>query len=170
MGALEERTMFCALCGSPFFEPAMVRYHDYPPWLADAVLLDHSNGDIFESPAENRGGPFFQLKSSNETVTACEIPRIGNQYPKLRLACHANCIVIAKQAISYSHKLEGTTSSASMRHLWVFLEDVHQQMAPNLRRPILRLLIRSGYHGDLRWTGSDWDPGDDPRFIKEAKV
>ena len=148
-----------------------------PLWLTQAVLLQPEDkldpkSPIIENPAENRGGPNFELLHSREPVVACDNPSIIGQRPPLYIPTRNECIIVAKRVIS----LKGDDS---LRRLWLVLESrFHKSSMSGGRRlqaPICTIYPPEGwlgigkYHG-MQWERSKGSDDDDLTTVHESEV
>ncbi|KAL2045157.1 hypothetical protein N7G274_002238 [Stereocaulon virgatum] len=136
---MTDYTMYCVICGGPIHE---LSYADLVSstvstflsdnlmtrkggsasrfWLTQAVLLyceDKlvSEPVILELPAENSGGPNFELLESRKPIVACD-NKIFYHDPPLYIPTHNACITVAKRVIL----LRGDNS---LRRLWLVLKN-----------------------------------------------
>ena len=137
-------------------------------WLSYAVLLHSStefpNVEIGELPARNKGGPYFELLNTAETVTACDVS--GSIVPSPRLLylpCHGNCVSIAKRIIARS-------AGGSMRHLWLVLESFFTKASEEKFGPICNIYSAQAYGDIWRFQELVWQPGTDPKARFDSMV
>ena len=151
--------------------------YDHLPWLSKAILLTTQQNPnevatIDELAVDNAGGPFFQLPSANERVTACNVaiqsPFI-NPKPPLYIPSHENCLLIAKRAIA-SRSNDPSEQAKLLRHIWQVLEARFKNDSAGKRVPLHKLWEPSGYYGACKFQEMEWEPGNDPERNFEAQV
>jgi hypothetical protein len=150
----------------------------FPFWLTQAVLLyceDKlvSEPVILELPAENQGGPNFELLQSRKPIVACD----NNEWfyldppPPLYIPTHNACIIVAKRIIL----LRGDDS---LRRLWLVLKNRfhNSSWAGDYRRlgPICSVYPPEGWLGVGVFQEDQWQASekldDDLTTVRPSEV
>ena len=131
-----------------------------PFWLTQAMLLHRedkldSEPVILELPAENKGGPNFELLQSWKPVVACDNQCFSN--PPLYMPTHNACIIVAKRVILLRR-------DNSLRRLWLVIENRFHNCSrlgdERYLAPICRIGPPNGWPGVGKYQGMQWDPSE----------
>lgn len=146
-----------------------------PFWLTQAVLLYRedkldSEPVILELPAENKGGPNFELLQSRKPIVACD-NQIFNRDPPLYIPTHNACIIVAKRVILFKR-------DNSLRRLWLVLKNrFHNSSRVGGHRrlgPICTVYPPEGWLGVGVYQEDQWQPSerldDDLTTVRPSEV
>ena len=151
------------------------RYQIDESWLSQAVLLhasdDFPNKAIQELPAKNTGGPYFELLSNSEAVTACD--KSGSIVPPpkpLYIACHQKCVSVVKRCMASREKASHRSVDESMQHLWLVLVNLFERASEEKMHPICNIYNAQAYGDIWRFQELVWERSSDPETRFEAMV
>ena len=132
---------------------------------------DFPDTEIREIPAKNTGGPYFELLSNSEAVTACDISGSIVPSPKpLYIACHQRCVSIIKRCIASQDAPPHRNVDESMRHLWLVLMNLFERASKDKMRPICNIYNAQAYGDIWRFQELVWEPSGDPETRSESEV
>ena len=129
------------------------------------------NTTIQELPAKNTGGPYFELLSNSEPMTACD--KSGSIVPSpkpLYIACHQKCVSLAKRCMASQENTSHRSLNESMRHLWLVLVNLFEIASKDSMRPVCNLYNAQAYGDIWRFQELVWEPGNDPETRFESEV
>ena len=187
MTFINEFTTYCAICGGPVTDPDVRllscssrvctdhRYQIDESWLSQVVLLHSStefpNKEIQELPAKNTGGPYFELLSNFEAVTACDKSSSVVPSPKpLYIACHQKCVSLAKRCMASQETASKKSVEESMQHLWLVLVKLFERASEEKMRPVCNIYNAQAYGDIWRFQELVWERSSDPETRSEAMV
>lgn len=136
-------------------------------WLSQAVLLHPStefpHKEIQELPAKNKGGPYFELLSNSEAVTACD--KSGSIVPSpkpLYIACHQRCLYLTKRCMASQGRASQRSVEESMQHIWLVLVNLFKRASEDKMRPVCNIYNAQAYGDIWRFQELVWEPSSDP--------
>ena len=127
---------------------------------------------IHELPARNKEGPYFELLENGKAITAGDNPVSWDLTPiPLYIACHTNCVAIAKRVMAAQEAEYQRTVEDSMRHLWrVFANLFDRVKEEYFPMPVCNIYSAQAYGDIWRFQEMNWEPGNDPKLRFESMV
>lgn len=129
------------------------------------------NSPIRELPAENKGGPYFELLENAEAVTACD--KSGSIVPSpkpLYIPCHTKCVSVAKRAMTVQEGPSHRSLDDSMRHLWLVLKNLFEKASEEKFEPVCNIYSAQAYGDIWRFQELVWQPGNDSKARFDSMV
>ena len=127
--------------------------------------------EIQELPAKNTGGPYFELLSNSEAVTACD--KSGSIVPSpkpLYIACHQKCVSLAKRCMASQERTSHRSVEKSMQHIWLVLVKLFERASEEKMRPVCNIYNAQAYGDIWRFQELVWERSSDPETRFEAMV
>ncbi|KAL8717404.1 MAG: hypothetical protein Q9225_005348 [Loekoesia sp. 1 TL-2023] len=172
MTVKEECTMYCAICGGPIDELYANTESD---WLSRAILLhqpessEPSSAPILEIPARNIGGPYFAVRSTGQSITACDYADFMDDEKPLYIPLHEACLTLTKRFISSStadktnkdKSNQGHNLSSGMQHVWCLLHTRFDDFAAPGSGPLTNIGLVNDHDDMWRFQELVWEPSND---------